>query len=68
LQLCCSEELGDLLVEHDQLPRAVGVYMRAHIPDKVIDILLRLGSYGGILRYVQLINSYHPDYSSILKK
>jgi len=66
-KLCCSEELGDLLVESEHLDMAVGIYMRAHIPDKVIDTLMRLGSCGGIIRYVRLI-SYQPDYASLLRK
>eukprot|EP00026_Physarum_polycephalum_P004882 Phypoly_transcript_04906.p1 GENE.Phypoly_transcript_04906~~Phypoly_transcript_04906.p1 ORF type:complete len:624 (+),score=102.78 Phypoly_transcript_04906:62-1873(+) len=62
-----SEELGDYLVQTNNLNLAVYVYIRAHIPDKVNDTLVKLGQYAKIINYAT-ITMHRLDFSSMLAR
>jgi len=76
-KLEASEELGDLLKNHD-LTLALSVYLRAQVPDKVIGCFLSLASQeqndeaakkqlDNILQYAVRVN-HHPNYALLLQQ
>ncbi|KAJ1548234.1 hypothetical protein HK096_008280 [Nowakowskiella sp. JEL0078] len=59
-KLDCSEELGDIVKQHD-LTLALSVYLRANVPNKVISCFAETGQYNKIILYAKKVN-YTPDY------
>ncbi|KAI9336615.1 hypothetical protein DFJ73DRAFT_646661 [Zopfochytrium polystomum] len=64
-KLECSEELGDIVKQHD-LTLALSVYLRANIPNKVIACFAETGQYNKIILYAKKVG-YQPDYSYLLQ-
>lgn len=64
-KLECSEELGDIVKQHD-LTLALSVYLRANIPNKVIACFAETGQYNKIILYAKKVN-YQPDYPYLLQ-
>ena len=65
LQLTCSEELGDIVRLHD-MTLALGVYLRANVPNKVIACFAETGQTEKIVLYAKKVG-YSPDYVSLLQ-
>ncbi|KAI3653844.1 hypothetical protein MP228_001791 [Amoeboaphelidium protococcarum] len=63
-KLECSEELGDMVKSHD-LTLALSVYLRANVPNKVIQCFAETGQYSKIILYAKKVG-YQPDYSYLL--
>lgn len=64
-KLNCSEELGDIVKQHD-LTLALSVYLRANVPNKVIQCFAETGQYSKIILYAKKVN-YTPDYAFLIQ-
>ncbi|KAK9460391.1 uncharacterized protein V1516DRAFT_676506 [Lipomyces oligophaga] len=64
-QLECSEELGDIVHNHDPV-LALSVYLRANIPAKVVACFAETGQFDKILPYCTKVG-YQPDYTVLLQ-
>ncbi|KAF8428163.1 armadillo-type protein [Tirmania nivea] len=64
-KLECSEELGDLVRQHD-IGLALSIYLRANIPQKVVAAFAETGQFEKILPYARKAG-YNPDYASLLQ-
>jgi clathrin heavy chain len=64
-KLDSSEELGDLIRPHD-LTLALGVYLRANVPQKVVAAFAELGQFDKIVPYATQAG-YQPDYVVLLQ-
>ncbi|KAF9277449.1 hypothetical protein BGZ68_009293 [Mortierella alpina] len=64
-KLECSEELGDIVKQHD-LNLALSVYLRANIPNKVIACFAETKQYPKIILYANKVG-YTPDYAVLLQ-
>ena len=64
-KLECSEELGDIVKQQDPT-LALSVYLRANVPNKVIQCFAELGEFNKIILYAQKVN-YSPDYPYLLQ-
>lgn len=56
LQLECSEELGDLVKASDPT-LALSVYLRANVPNKVIQCFAETGQFQKIVLYAKKVNA-----------
>lgn len=65
-QLECSEELGDLVKQHDAT-LALSIYLRASVPNKVIQCFAETGQFQKIVLYAKKVG-FTPDYTSILRQ
>ncbi len=65
LQLECSEELGDLVKAADPT-LALSVYLRANVPQKVIQCFAETGQFQKIVLYAKKVG-YTPDYIFLLR-
>ncbi|CAG8432851.1 7339_t:CDS:10 [Diversispora eburnea] len=65
-KLECSEELGDIVRQYD-LNFALSVYLRAHVPNKVIACFAETNQYSKIILYAKKVG-FQPDYPSLLQK
>lgn len=63
--LQCSEELGDSVKAADST-LALSVYLRANVPDKVIQCFVETGQFQKIVLYAKKVG-YTPDYVYILR-
>lgn len=61
----CTEELGDIVRQHD-MNLALSVYLRAHVPNKVVACFAETGQYQKIVLYAKKA-SYTPDYATLLR-
>jgi len=64
-KLECSEELGDLVKQADPT-LALSVYLRANVPNKVIQCFAETGQYQKIVLYAKKVG-YTPDYIFLLR-
>jgi clathrin heavy chain len=64
-KLECSEELGDIVKQHDAT-LALSVYLRANVPNKVISCFAETGQYNKIILYANKVG-YQPDYIWLLQ-
>ena len=64
-KLECSEELGDIVRPHD-VQLALGIYLRANVPQKVIAGFAETGQFDKILPYAQQ-SGFQPDWSGLLQ-
>lgn len=64
-KLECSEELGDLVKQADPT-LALSVYLRANVPNKVIQCFAETGQFQKIVLYAKKIG-YTPDYMFLLR-
>lgn len=64
-KLTCSEELGDIVRQHD-MTLALSVYLRANVPNKVIACFAETGQTEKIVLYAKKVG-YHPDYVALLQ-
>ena len=64
-KLECSEELGDIVKQHD-LMLALSVYLRANVPNKVIQCFAETGQYSKIILYAKKVG-YQPDYAFLIQ-
>lgn len=64
-KLECSEELGDLVKQVDPT-LALSVYLRANVPNKVIQCFAETGQFQKIVLYAKKV-SYTPDYIFLLR-
>ncbi|RUS26008.1 clathrin, heavy polypeptide, isoform CRA_b, partial [Jimgerdemannia flammicorona] len=64
-KLECSEELGDIVKQHD-LTLALSVYLRAVVPNKVIACFAETQQYSKIILYAKKVG-FTPDYASLLQ-
>lgn len=64
-KLECSEELGDLVKQAD-LTLALSVYLRANVPNKVIQCFAETGQFQKIVLYAKKVG-YTPDYVYLLR-
>ncbi|XP_054748808.2 clathrin heavy chain 1 isoform X1 [Lytechinus pictus] len=64
-KLECSEELGDLVKAHDPT-LALSVYLRASVPNKVIQCFAETGQFQKIVLYAKKVN-FTPDYVFLLR-
>ena len=64
-KLECSEELGDIVVQHDA-KMALSVYLRANVPEKVVNCFVHTGDYANIVAYTNKVG-YRPDYVIMLQ-
>ncbi|XP_045469478.1 clathrin heavy chain [Harmonia axyridis] len=64
-KLECSEELGDLVKQVDPT-LALSVYLRANVPEKVIQSFAETGQFQKIVIYAKKV-SYTPDYIYLLR-
>ncbi|CAO1618767.1 unnamed protein product [Sympodiomycopsis kandeliae] len=60
----CSEELGDIVRQHD-MNLALSVYLRASVPNKVVACFAETGQFNKIVLYAKKVN-YTPDYAALL--
>ncbi|XP_053209448.1 clathrin heavy chain 1-like [Panonychus citri] len=65
-KLECSEELGDLVKAVDPT-LALSVYLRANVPNKVIQCFAETGQFQKIVLYAKKVG-YTPDYTSLLRQ
>ncbi|CAB4482710.1 unnamed protein product [Rhizophagus irregularis] len=65
-KLECSEELGDIVRQHD-LTLALSVYLRANVPNKVIACFAETGQYSKIVLYAKKVG-FQPDYPILLQQ
>lgn len=59
-KLDCSEELGDLVKQHD-INLALSIYLRGNVPHKVVQCFAEMGQFDKIILYAKKVN-YEPDY------
>jgi clathrin heavy chain len=64
-KLECSEELGDLVKQADAM-LALSVYLRANVPNKVIQCFAETGQFAKIVLYAKKVG-YTPDYIFLLR-
>jgi len=64
-KLECSEELGDLVKTSDPT-LALSVYLRAEVPNKVIQCFAEVGQFQKIILYARKVN-FTPDYVFLLR-
>lgn len=64
-KLECSEELGDLVKQADPT-LALSVYLRANVPNKVIQCFAETGQFQKIVLYAKKVG-YTPDYTFLLR-
>jgi clathrin heavy chain len=64
-KLECSEELGDLVKPTD-ITLALSIYLRANVPNKVIQCFAETGQLDKIVLYAKKVN-YTPDYVFLLR-
>ncbi|CAG0882402.1 unnamed protein product [Darwinula stevensoni] len=64
-KLTCSEELGDLVRPVDAT-LALSVYLRANVPNKVIQCFAETGQFQKIVIYAKKVN-YTPDWIFLLR-
>ncbi|XP_077996054.1 clathrin heavy chain 1 isoform X2 [Glandiceps talaboti] len=64
-KLECSEELGDLVKQSDPT-LALSVYLRANVPNKVIQCFAETGQFQKIVLYAKKVG-YTPDYIFLLR-
>ncbi|KAE8748133.1 Clathrin heavy chain [Frankliniella occidentalis] len=64
-KLECSEELGDLVKQADPT-LALSVYLRANVPNKVIQCFAETGQFSKIVLYAKKVG-YTPDYVFLLR-
>eukprot|EP00094_Tigriopus_californicus_P009052 TCALIF_08726-PA protein Name:"Similar to CLTC Clathrin heavy chain 1 (Bos taurus)" AED:0.13 eAED:0.13 QI:38/0.57/0.26/0.93/0.78/0.66/15/0/1551 len=64
-KLECSEELGDLVKAADPT-LALSVYLRANVPNKVIQCFAETGQFQKIVLYAKKVG-YTPDYPFLLR-
>ncbi|GAB6030090.1 hypothetical protein CHUAL_005769 [Chamberlinius hualienensis] len=64
-KLECSEELGDLVKQAD-LTLALSVYLRANVPNKVIQCFAETSQFQKIVLYAKKVG-YTPDYIYLLR-
>lgn len=64
-KLECSEELGDIVRQHD-LNLALNIYLRANAAQKVIAAYAELGQFDKILPYAKQ-SGYAPDFNMLLQ-
>ncbi|CAH1394339.1 unnamed protein product [Nezara viridula] len=64
-KLECSEELGDLVKQTDPT-LALSVYLRANVPNKVIQCFAETGQFQKIVLYAKKVG-YSPDYIFLLR-
>jgi clathrin heavy chain len=64
-KLECSEELGDIVRQHD-LSLALTIYQRAQAPQKVVAAFAELGQFDQILPYTKEVG-YTPDFTVLLQ-
>ncbi len=64
-QLDCSEELGNLVQPVDN-NLALSIYLRAHVPNKVVACFAEQGQFDKILLYSKKVG-YTPDYAVLLQ-
>ncbi|XP_013781374.1 clathrin heavy chain 1-like [Limulus polyphemus] len=62
----CSEELGDLVKQVDPT-LALSVYLRANVPNKVIQCFAETGQFQKIVLYAKKVG-YTPDYTTLLRQ
>ncbi|XP_022243917.1 clathrin heavy chain 1-like [Limulus polyphemus] len=65
-KLECSEELGDLVKQVDPT-LALSVYLRANVPNKVIQCFAETGQFQKIVLYAKKVG-YTPDYIFLLRQ
>lgn len=65
-KLECSEELGDLVKQLDPT-LALSVYLRANVPNKVIQCFAETGQFPKIVLYAKKAN-YSPPYIELLRQ
>lgn len=65
-KLEASEELADLIMTVD-INMALGIYLKANVPDKVINCYMQKGEFDAIVTYASRIK-YHVDYSFMLQQ
>ncbi|XP_076364497.1 LOW QUALITY PROTEIN: clathrin heavy chain 1-like [Tachypleus tridentatus] len=65
-KLECSEELGDLVKQVDPT-LALSVYLRANVPNKVIQCFAETGQFQKIILYAKKVG-YTPDYNTLLRQ
>lgn len=65
-KLECSEELGDLVKAVDPT-LALSVYLRANVPNKVIQSFAETGQFKKIILYANK-TGFEPDYISLLRQ
>lgn len=58
-QLECSEELGDLVKAADPT-LALSVYLRANVPNKVIQCFAETGQFQKIVLYAKKVTIFFP--------
>ncbi|ORX62733.1 clathrin heavy chain [Hesseltinella vesiculosa] len=63
-KLECTEELGDLVKQHDSV-LALSVYLRASVPNKVVLCFAESKQYDKIVTYAKTVG-FTPDYPSLL--
>lgn len=61
----CSEELGDIVRQHD-MNLALSVYLRANVPNKVVACFAETGQFNKIVLYAKKVG-YTPDYAALLQ-
>ncbi|RHY33819.1 hypothetical protein DYB32_001385, partial [Aphanomyces invadans] len=64
-KLECSEELGDMCAQSD-ITMALSVYLRANVPEKVINCFVQRGEFDKIVAYASKTN-YRCDYTFMLQ-
>ncbi|CAO1596571.1 MAG: hypothetical protein LQ349_003377 [Xanthoria aureola] len=64
-KLECSEELGDLARPHD-VNLALGIYLQANVPHKVVAGFAETGQFERILPYAKQ-SGYQPDFAQLLQ-
>lgn len=65
-KLECSEELGDVVRQHDS-NLALSVYLRAIVPEKVITCFAETKQYSKIILYANKVG-YTPNYVVLLQQ
>lgn len=65
-KLECSEELGDLVKSVDPT-LALSVYLRANVPNKVIQCFAETGQFQKIVLYAKKVG-YQADYTNLLRQ
>ena len=64
-KLECTEELGDMVAQSDT-NMALSVYLRAEVPEKVINCFVQRGEFDKIVAYASKMN-YRCDYTFMLQ-
>ncbi|CAK8987762.1 Clathrin heavy chain 1 [Durusdinium trenchii] len=64
-KLECSEELGDMVIQSDP-KMALSIYLRANVPEKVVQCFMLNGDYQNIVAYSVKVG-YQPNYVVMLQ-